>query len=93
MLLIVETFLAGNEKSGPPIRVRPLAGQGFSTEMRVECSKTMRTAYPVGQKFSLYAKVTSRLDGPDFLYSSYRDEWNPVTDQEAKKFIQEIFKK
>lgn len=93
MLVIVETFYAENEKSGSPIRVRPLAGQGFSTEMRVECSKAMRTAYPVGQKFSLYAKVTSRLDGPDFLYSSYRDEWSPVTDEEAKKFIKEVFRK
>ena len=91
MLVIVETFYAGNEKSGSPIRVRPLAGQGFSTEMRVECSKAMRTAYPIVQKFSLHARVTSRLDGPDFLYSSYRDEWSPVTDEEAKKFIKEIF--
>jgi len=82
------------EKSlAPPLRVRPYPGQGFSTEMRVECSKTMRTAYSVGQKFSLYAKVTSRLDGPDFLYSSYRDEWNPMSDEGAKKFIKEMFKK
>lgn len=93
MLVIVETFYAGNEKSGSPIRVRPVAGQGLSTNMRVECSKTMRNAYPVGQKFSLYARITNRLGGPDFLYSSYRDEWNPVTDDEAKKFIQEMYGK
>jgi len=93
MFVIVETFVAGNEKSGSPIRVRPIAGQGLETAMRVECSKSMRTAYPVGQKFSIYAKVIQRLDGPDFLYSSYRDEWNPVTDEEAKNFIKKMYEK
>ena len=92
MLVIVETFKAGGEKSGSPIRVRPLPDQGLSTDMRVECSKAMRTAYPVGQKFSIYARVIQRLDGPDFLYSNYRDEWNPISDEEAKKFIESQYR-
>jgi len=93
MWIIVQTFYAPGEKSISPIRVKPLPGQGFTTEMRVECSKSMRTAFPVGQLFCIYVKVISRLNSPDFLYSSYRDSWNPVTPSEAKEFIKTNFSK
>ena len=93
MIYIVEAFKADDEKSRSPIRVRPVAGQGLSTTMRVECSKSMRTAYPIGQKFCINARITQRLGSPDFLYSNYRDEWNPISDEEAQKFINEVFKK
>jgi hypothetical protein len=92
MYIIVETFRADGEKSGSPIRVRPVKGQGFSVDMRVECSREMRTAFPVGQLFRIYVKVTSRLDSPDFLYSSYRDPWNPVSKSEAEEFIKKNFR-
>lgn len=91
MQIIVQTFYAPGEKSRSPIRVRPLPGQGFRTDMRVECSKEMRTAFPIGQLFCIYVKLTSRLDSPDFLYSSYRDPWNPVTKPEAEDFIKKNF--
>jgi len=91
MQIIVQTFYAPGEKSRSPIRVRPLPGQGFSTDIRVECSREMRTAFPVGQFFCIYVKLTSRLNSPDFLYSSYRDPWNPVTKPEAEDFIKKNF--
>lgn len=93
MEIIVETFYAPGEKSRSPIRVRPLPGQGFSIDMRVECSKKMRSAYPVGQLFCLNVRVTSRLDSPDFLYSSYRDSWRPMTLAEANEFMARMFAK
>ena len=93
MEIIVETFCAPGEKSRSPIRVRPLPGQGFSIDMRVECSKKMRSAYPVGQFFCLSVQVKSRLNSPDFLYSSYRDSWRPMTLAEAKAFIARMFRK
>src|SRR5690349_11874214 len=46
--IIVETFRAHRETSSSSVRVRPLPGQGFSTTLRVECSKSMRQQYPVG---------------------------------------------
>jgi hypothetical protein len=91
MQIIVQTFYAPGEKSRSPIRVRPLPGQGFDTNMRVECSKSMREAFPVGQKFCVWIQVKSMLGGPDHLYSSYRDPWNPVSDQEAKNYIEKNF--
>ena len=93
MKIIVESFYALGEKSGSSVRVRPLAGQGFSTGMRVECSKAMRDAYPVGQKFCIYVQVKNMLGGPDHLYSSYRASWNPVNDHEASEFIATTFGK
>jgi hypothetical protein len=91
MEIIVETFYATGEKTISPVRVRPLPGQGFSISMRVECSKEMRVAYPVGQLFVLNVKVVSRLDSPDFLYSSYREKWRPVSSSYAMEFIQRMF--
>ena len=93
MKIIVESFYAHGENSSSSVRVRPLAGQGFSTKMRVECSKAMRSAFPVGQKFCIYVQVKKMLGGPDHLYSSYRDSWNPVNDHEALEFIAKTFGK
>lgn len=92
MNIIVESFRAIGEKSGSLIRVRPLPDQGFDVNMRVECSKKIRYAFPVGQKFLVEIQIKSMLGGPDHLYSSYRDPWNPVDDQEAAKFIAKTFR-
>ena len=73
MDIIVESFRAKGEKFRSSIRVRPLPDQGFSTEMRVECSKQMREAHSVGQLFCLNVQLKSRLDSPDFLYCNYRE--------------------
>ena len=55
-----------------PIHIRPVEGQGYSTDMHVECSKTLSRNYPVGTKFRIMAKVTNRQGGTPFLYSSWR---------------------
>ncbi len=91
MEIIVETFYATGEKTISPVRVRPLPGQGFSINMRVECSKKMRVSYPVGQLFVLNVKVISRLDSPDFLYSSYRDKWRPISPSDSSQFMERMF--
>lgn len=61
--------------------------------MRVECSREMRTAFPVEQRFRLWVQVKSREGGPAFLYSNHRDPWNPVTEDEANRFIATAFGK
>jgi len=78
MYVIVETFRAGGESSSAKIRVRPVAGQGFPTTMRVECSRAMRESAPIGSRFRLWVKQTSREGGVPFLYSNPRDEWERV---------------
>jgi len=91
MEIIVETFYAKGEKSGTSVRVRPLPNQGFDIEMRVECSKSMRTSFPVGQLFCLNVRRMSREGSPDFLYSNFRDPWRPVSPDFAKEFIKRSF--
>jgi hypothetical protein len=89
--IIVETFLPHGEPSRSDVRVRPVAGQGFDPGMRVECSKSMRSSFPVGQLFRLRVILKSKAGGPSFLYSNHRDPWSPVSPQEATKFIKKMF--
>jgi hypothetical protein len=68
--VVVETYCA-TEAGSSRIRVRPIEGQPFPATMDVECSRTMRKAYPIGTRFRIYAKVTDREGGKPFLYSHY----------------------
>lgn len=53
------------------IHIRPLQGQGFPTDMHVECSKELSDDYPVGTRFRIKAKLTDREGSGDFLYSYF----------------------
>jgi hypothetical protein len=68
----VESYVP-NSTSGlhGKVHIRPCAGQGYSENMHVECSKRLSTAYPVGTRFRLRAKLTDREGDGDFLYSYF----------------------
>lgn len=87
MQIVVETFLNRGEPSSASRRVRVVAGQGFDIAVRVECSKAMRHAYPLGQKFLLDVKWKAPRSATACLYSNNRDEWHPLTDAEAAAII------
>lgn len=91
MQYIVETFRNHGEASNAPLRVRPCEGQGLSTTIRVECSRSMREAYPTGQKFCIHTQWKQREGTPDWLYSNFRDPWQPVSNDEAERFIKMQF--
>lgn len=93
MEIIVESFLNDGEPSDAPRRMRPLPGQGFDVDMRVECSRAMRLAFPAGQLFRLRVQPKSREGGPTFLYSYHGDKWCPVTRDEARTYIAATFGK
>ena len=69
--IVVETYSASKAGKSSKIHVRPVYGQVFPQTMDVECSKKMRTEYPVGTKFRLKVKLTNREGGSPFLYSRY----------------------
>jgi hypothetical protein len=46
-----------------------------SAAIRVECSKSLSSAFPVGTQFKIKAKLTDREDGGEFLYSYFG--WKP----------------
>lgn len=90
MEIIVETYRAHGEPSSAGLRVRPLPGQGIDTSLRVECSRSMRDQYHEGSLFRLIVKLTARKGTP-LLYANYRDPWEHVSRQEAKRFIAQQF--
>jgi hypothetical protein len=85
--VLIETYRARGEPSSHDIRARPVSGQGFAWDMKVECSSKMRYGHPVGTKFIVNAKVTEREGGTPFLYTSWQWGYHVVTDAEAKKFL------
>ncbi len=69
----VESFKAGSTSGlHGSIHIRPLANQGFSTSLHVECSKKLTRDYPVGTIFEIQVKLTDRQGGGEYLYSSYK---------------------
>ncbi len=71
--IIVESY-EPKDTSGKhgDVHIRPVAGEKYSQDLQVECSKKLSNDYPVGTKFSVKAKLTDREDGGEYLYSSYQ---------------------
>jgi len=67
MFVIVETFLNPGEPSDAHYRVRPVEGQPFPATMRVQCSRAMRHAFPLGSRFRLPVQLVENKTGGKFL--------------------------
>jgi hypothetical protein len=78
-IVLVESYIPG-EQSGRhgKVHIRPVAGGKYPSTLAVECSKKLSRDYPVGTKFMLQAKITDREGGGEYLYSSYRWEYEVV---------------
>ena len=81
-----QTYRSKGESSPRAIRARPVAGQGLSTALKVECSETMRNAHPLGTKLLVKAKVTEAY-GSTFLYTYYGWDYDVLTEQEARDYV------
>ena len=80
--VIVETYYAVKPGKSSKIHVRPVAGQGYPSNIDVECPREIRKQYPIGTKFKIHAKETNREGGKTFLYSHH--SW-PMTVVELGK--------
>jgi len=69
--------------------VRPVNGQAFSCEMRVECSRQLRNTavYPLGTCFLVLAKMTDRLGGEPYLYVFHGDPVRVLTAEQLDTFL------
>ena len=79
--IIVESFIPEDRCNGlhGHIHIRPCPDQDpFLPEMFVQCSKNLSTEYPVGTKFSIKAKISSREGSRPFVYSSYKWHYDVV---------------
>lgn len=87
MQLLVETFHNHGEPSTAPVRVRPVAGQSYSTSMRDECSRSRRQESEPGRYYVLKVQVKSAPGKDEWLYSYYGDPWHEMTRDEAAAFL------
>ena len=78
--VVVETYAATKSGKSSKIHVRPVEGEIYPVTMDVECSRSMRKNYPVGTRFRIYAKETSREGGKPFLYSHFNWPYEVVRD-------------
>lgn len=80
--IIVESFVTENASSRHGlIHIRPLPNQfPYEENMLVECSKELVRDYPIGTKFRLKAKITSREGGKPFIYSHYSWSYKVLKD-------------
>lgn len=89
---IIETYENRGEPSSKKVRARPVAGQGISTQLNLECSVAMREAHSPGTLFKVDCKVTDR-EGTSFLYRHFAWPYEVVTRQQAEEFIRYSFPK
>ena len=87
--IVIQTYEASGSSSNRPVRARPVAGQGLSVELNVECSTKMREAHPVGTFMIVRAKITD-VEGTPFVYTHYNWPYKVVTEAEAKGFIRNL---
>lgn len=88
--VIVETYSASRalgDTGRSKIRVRPIAGQGMDTNLKVECSKKMREMYPAGTKFKLSLKTIVPENNREFLYAHFNAPYEVLTDEEVTNFL------
>lgn len=71
--LIVESFIpASTSGKHGKVHVRPVAGQGFSTDLQVRCNKGIHAHRPIGTRFRIVAMLTDHKDGTQY-FSSHHD--------------------
>lgn len=76
--VIVESFIPTfNESTSALIRMRPVPGQGFPPEIRVECNRDMREVFPVGTRFMMTACLSTKHN-KEVLYNHYSWDWKVV---------------
>lgn len=81
--LIVETYRESGGGLHCDIHVRPVAGQGVPTSLRVRFPKAPQCAYPIGQKFRVPAKITDREGGSPFVPTNHAWDYFAVNDDKA----------
>ena len=76
-------------EEGGRVVLRPVNGQAFSPEMRVQCSQRLRDTgvYPLGTSFLVQAKMTDRLGGEPYLYVFHGDPVKVLTPQQLDTFL------
>jgi hypothetical protein len=69
--VVVETYRESGSGLHGDIHVRPIAGEQLPQSLRVRFPKSLRHAHPIGTRFLVYAKLTDREGGSDFVHTNH----------------------
>ena len=72
--IVVETHRISGSGLHGSIHVRPAKGEQFPQTMHVRFPRAIRSAYPIGTHFRVYAKLTDKERGNPFLQTNR--QWN-----------------
>lgn len=84
--VIIEVIHAPHEASRHKIRAKPLAGQGYDENIRMECPTSIRDEENVGSLYKVWTKLKDTSNKPQ-LFTSYHWEPELITTKAAKAFI------
>ena len=87
--VIIEVIDAPLEASRHRIRAKPLAGQGYDEDIRMECPTSIRHEENIDSLYKVWTKLKDTSQKPQ-LFTSYHWEPEPITRKAAKAFIKSL---
>lgn len=69
--IVVETYRISGSGLHGDVHVRPVEGERFPQSLHVRFPKALRHAHPIGTRFRIYAKVTDKEGGNDFVHTHH----------------------
>lgn len=70
--VIVESYSARKPGCQSEVRVRPIAGQMFPPDMKVQFSREARKMHAIGTRFQIWVKLSDIHGGTPFLQSPHK---------------------
>ncbi|SNV37088.1 Uncharacterised protein [Chryseobacterium taklimakanense] len=79
--ILVESFITHERGKHGLVHIRPLPNQEpYTTDMYVQCSKTMSNDFPVGTKFRIKAKIIYPENKKPFVSTHYTWKYEVLKD-------------
>lgn len=69
--VVVETYIERGSGLHGDRHVRPIAGEQLPRSLRVRFPKQLRFAHPLGTHFLVYAKLTDKEGGSNFVHTNH----------------------
>ena len=91
--IVIQTYHFEGGASKNTVRAHPMAGQGLSIKLNVECSRDMRYGKPVGSMFLVRARIkwTSATCTTPHIYTSWQWPWREISLKEANTLINQNY--
>jgi hypothetical protein len=70
-MIVVETYLESGPGLHGDLHVRPIEGQALPHDLRVRFPKALRRAHPLGTRFLVFAKLSDKQGGNDFVHTNH----------------------